>query len=140
MVSLIICIILLSHLTFDALAEYSQSVAVRGSIYCNGSPSGGQKVKLYDRDSLEHDDLMKEGLTDQSGHFQLSGYEEELLSDIDPRLIILHECNVPCIVQMVIKVPNSFVSSGTTPKKTFDIGTIHLDEKLNRNFECIHSL
>ncbi|KAL3098763.1 hypothetical protein niasHT_024517 [Heterodera trifolii] len=140
---MLLCSILLtihfaSQFNVFGLENSARSVAVRGSMFCNGNPSEGLTVRLYDRESLEHDDMMTEGTTDQSGNFELIGHEEEAeaMAEMDPRLIIFHECNVPCIVQMIIKVPSTFVSLDPIPHKTFDIGTIHLDKKLDRNFKC----
>lgn len=51
---------------------------------CNGKPIGGVKVKLYDEDRTDIDDLMDEGETDQDGHFELSGKETEVCLIILP--------------------------------------------------------
>lgn len=67
-----------------------QSVAVRGILLCNGKPSVGTKVKLYDHDTLpDIDDLMDEGVTDEEGHFELQGKESEI-TNIDPKLNVYH--------------------------------------------------
>ena len=41
---------------------------------------------------IDTDDLLDEGTTDSSGHFELSGSTTEITS-IDPKLNIYHDCN-----------------------------------------------
>lgn len=62
-----------------------QSTAVRGKLECDGKPAVGVKVKLYDVDRTDLDDLMAEGVTDEEGAFELAGWEKEV-STIDPKV------------------------------------------------------
>uniref|UniRef100_A0AC34G0K2 Transthyretin-like family protein n=1 Tax=Panagrolaimus sp. ES5 TaxID=591445 RepID=A0AC34G0K2_9BILA len=62
-----------------------QSAAVKGVLTCNGQPAENVKVKLYDEDRTDLDDLMDEGVTDSQGRFLLRGHETEVTS-IDPKL------------------------------------------------------
>ncbi|CAK5069684.1 unnamed protein product [Meloidogyne enterolobii] len=83
-----------------------QSAAVRGNLICNGKPSVNTKVKLYDQDTFDPDDLMDEGVTDEEGHFELSGSETEV-TDIEPKVNIYHNCNdelTPCLLKISIEV------------------------------------
>lgn len=78
---------------------FTQSVAVKGRLMCNGVPAGGvvsalvlmllnvclKRLKLYDVDTFDLDDLMAEGYSDRYGYFFLSGQEREFTS-IDPKL------------------------------------------------------
>uniref|UniRef100_A0A7E4VIZ3 Transthyretin-like family protein n=1 Tax=Panagrellus redivivus TaxID=6233 RepID=A0A7E4VIZ3_PANRE len=105
-----------------------QSAAVKGVLVCNGKPAENVKVKLYDVDTTDLDDLLDEGVTDSQGRFQLSGHENELTT-IDPKLNVYHDCNdetVPCLKKFSIVIPDSYVTEGEVPSKTFDVGVLNL--------------
>ncbi|CAJ0605729.1 unnamed protein product [Cylicocyclus nassatus] len=101
-----------------------QSVAVTGRLFCNGVPDTDVKVKLYDKE-ITIDDLMDEGKTNETGGFLLHGSKKEVTS-IDPKLYIYHSCGRHFCGKLGIRIPDDFVSDGTTPYKTFDIGIINL--------------
>ncbi|VDP57329.1 unnamed protein product [Heligmosomoides polygyrus] len=107
----------------------TQSVAVSGHLQCNGVPSANVKVKLYDREVLI-DTKLDEGRTDKNGYFRLAGFKTEI-SSIDPKVNIYHRCNYkgPCYKKLPIKIPKDYITSGQTPKKTYDIGTLNLANK-----------
>ncbi|KAK5985215.1 Transthyretin protein 5, partial [Trichostrongylus colubriformis] len=67
-----------------------QSVAVEGTLQCDGVPASKVKVKLYDKE-IFLDKKLDEGKTDQYGKFHLSGSKREFTS-IDPKLNIYHKC------------------------------------------------
>nr|AVA09706.1 putative effector protein [Heterodera avenae] len=119
----------------------AQSVAVTGILTCDGTPSVGTKVKLYDVDTFDPDDLMAEGFTDERGHFLLKGYETEI-SDIDPKLNIYHKCNDEhklCLLKFSIEIPDSYISEGKRPQKIFDIGKLNLEGKFSgQTRDCIN--
>ncbi|GMR38983.1 hypothetical protein PMAYCL1PPCAC_09178, partial [Pristionchus mayeri] len=104
-----------------------QSAGVKGKLTCNGAPAGTVKVKLYDVDTLDPDDLMAEDVSKADGSFQLSGSETEN-TKIDPKLNIYHKCNYNglCLKKISIKIPKDYVSKGKTPERIFDIGEINL--------------
>ncbi|GMS81270.1 hypothetical protein PENTCL1PPCAC_3445, partial [Pristionchus entomophagus] len=104
-----------------------QSAAVKGKLMCNGEPAGDVKIKLYDVDTLDPDDLMAEGVSSGDGSFKLSGSEKESTT-IDPKLNIYHKCNYNgmCLKKISIVIPKDYVSEGERPEKTFDIGQINL--------------
>ncbi|GMT11573.1 hypothetical protein PFISCL1PPCAC_2870 [Pristionchus fissidentatus] len=104
-----------------------QSAAVKGKLVCNGEPAGDVKVKLYDVDTFDPDDLMAEGVSSAKGTFQLSGSEKESTT-IDPKVNIYHKCNYNgmCLKKIAIVIPKDFVTEGETPQKVFDIGEINL--------------
>uniref|UniRef100_A0A0N4Z3X8 Transthyretin-like family protein n=1 Tax=Parastrongyloides trichosuri TaxID=131310 RepID=A0A0N4Z3X8_PARTI len=128
----------------DALPSIGsvQSAAVTGKLTCNGKPAVGVKVKLYDDDrGIDLDDLMDEGVTNSDGVFHLSGKETEL-STIDPKINVYHDCNdetVPCLKKFSIMIPDSFVTEGPEPSKTFDAGTLNLDGKFSgESRDCLN--
>jgi len=113
-----------------ALLGRTQSAGVHGKLICNGKPAAGVKVKLYDDDrGIDTDDLMGETKTDSDGFFSVSGHTDEFTT-IDPKFNIYHDCNdgvKPCQRKFTIKIPDSYVSDGKTPKKLYDGGVINLD-------------
>uniref|UniRef100_A0A914Z0R5 Transthyretin-like family protein n=1 Tax=Panagrolaimus superbus TaxID=310955 RepID=A0A914Z0R5_9BILA len=70
-----------------------QSAGVTGRLLCQGKPYFNAKVKLYDIDTLDVDDLMAEGRSDKNGEFRLVGNETEFTT-IDPKLNIYHNCEL----------------------------------------------
>uniref|UniRef100_A0A915C4C6 Transthyretin-like family protein n=1 Tax=Parascaris univalens TaxID=6257 RepID=A0A915C4C6_PARUN len=116
----------------DALVGRTQSAGVKGVLKCNGKPAANVKVKLYDDDrGIDADDLMAEGKSDQQGSFELKGHTDEFTT-IDPKLNVYHDCEdglKPCQRKITIVIPDSYVSSGKTPKKIYDAGTIELAGK-----------
>ncbi|XGW09491.1 hypothetical protein V3C99_011637 [Haemonchus contortus] len=107
----------------------TQSVAVTGKLTCNGQPARNVKVKLYEKE-LTLDVKMDEGKTNQNGEFRLSGSKTEV-STIDPKVNVYHKCNYngPCYKKFGITIPDNFITQGSNPQKTYDIGTINLANK-----------
>uniref|UniRef100_F1LG97 Transthyretin-like protein 5 n=1 Tax=Ascaris suum TaxID=6253 RepID=F1LG97_ASCSU len=119
----------------------AQSVAVKGKLLCNGEPIANVKLKLYDVDTVDLDDLMAEGKSDANGTFYLSGTETELTT-IDPKLNIYHNCNderKECLRKVSIVIPDSFVTVGERPEQTFDVGILNLSARLpGETRDCIN--
>ncbi|KIH42292.1 Transthyretin-like family protein [Ancylostoma duodenale] len=69
----------------------TQSVAVQGTLECDGKPAANVKVKLYEKE-LFFDRKMDEARTDSAGTFYLSGSKTEI-TNIDPKVNIYHKCN-----------------------------------------------
>ncbi|KAI6170266.1 hypothetical protein M3Y98_01221900 [Aphelenchoides besseyi] len=92
-----------------------QSAAVRGILKCNGVPAENVKVKLYDVDTLDPDDLMDEGLTDSEGRFLLRGHETEVTT-IEPKLNVYNSCKkdrlLPCPKKFSIRIPGQLLCDG----------------------------
>ncbi|GMS89178.1 hypothetical protein PENTCL1PPCAC_11353 [Pristionchus entomophagus] len=107
----------------------TQSSAVKGRLMCNDVPAVGVKVKLYDDDrGIDADDLMADGKTNGNGDFDLKGYTSEF-TPIDPKLNIYHDCEdgiKPCQRKFTILIPDSYITQGEKPKKTYDAGQIQL--------------
>uniref|UniRef100_A0A1I8A688 Transthyretin-like family protein n=1 Tax=Steinernema glaseri TaxID=37863 RepID=A0A1I8A688_9BILA len=118
-----------------------QSAGVKGKLLCNGKPYHNAKVKLYDVDLTDLDDLMAQGRSNEDGEFELQGNETEW-STIDPKLNIYHNCNdedVECDRKISIIIPKSFVSAGGVPEKIFDAGVLNLSGKLpGETRDCIN--
>ncbi|KAK6752809.1 hypothetical protein RB195_003920 [Necator americanus] len=70
---------------------------------------------------------MDEGRTDLTGCFTLYGTEREI-TNIDPKVNIYHKCNYwgPCYKKFGITIPDEYITEGSYPKHTFNIGTINL--------------
>ncbi|GMR30501.1 hypothetical protein PMAYCL1PPCAC_00696, partial [Pristionchus mayeri] len=125
-----------------ASVGYDQSAAVTGTLLCNGRPAANVKVRLYDDDSgPDFDDLMGEGTSDGQGRFRLSGSTDETMT-IDPKLNIYHDCNdgmTPCQRRTTIFIPNSYVSNGRNPTKTYNAGVIELAGQVDgESRDCIN--
>ncbi|ETN77953.1 Transthyretin-like family protein [Necator americanus] len=113
-----------------ALAMRDQSIAVRGKLMCGPKPASNVRVKLWEEDSgPDPDDLLDQGYTDSNGEFQLSGGTAEL-TPIDPIFKVYHDCDdgiKPGSRKVKFALPKSYITSGKTPKKTFDIGVLNLE-------------
>ncbi|KAL6737484.1 hypothetical protein Aduo_011123 [Ancylostoma duodenale] len=116
-----------------------QSVAVRGVLECNGRPAANVKVKLYEKE-IFFDKKLDEGRTDSSGSFHLSGSKTEI-TNIDPKVNIYHKCNYagPCYKKIGITIPDNYITSGSHPRATFDIGRLNLAGKMKgESIDCIN--
>uniref|UniRef100_A0A915MQA9 Transthyretin-like family protein n=1 Tax=Meloidogyne javanica TaxID=6303 RepID=A0A915MQA9_MELJA len=63
---------------------------------------------------------MDEGVTDEEGHFELFN--------------IYHNCNdelTPCLLKISIEIPDDYITQGSKPKKTFNVGTLNLEGKFS---------
>ncbi|CAI5452931.1 unnamed protein product [Caenorhabditis angaria] len=117
----------------------TQSVAVSGRLICNGQPATNIKLKLYEKEST-FDVLLQEGTSDNNGQFRLSGSKTEI-STIDPKLNIYHKCNYNglCYKKIGITIPDNYISSGTNPQRTYDIGTLNLaNQYTGQTTDCLN--
>ncbi|CAJ0962191.1 unnamed protein product, partial [Mesorhabditis belari] len=118
-----------------------QSASVTGLLKCNGKPYSGALIKLYDKDKLGKDDLLGSSKSDADGSYAASGHAREILS-IDPKINIYHDCNdgtKPCQRKFHIKIPKDYISSGKTPEKVFDAGTLELAGHFHgETRDCLH--
>ncbi|EYC11811.1 hypothetical protein Y032_0049g1786 [Ancylostoma ceylanicum] len=116
-----------------------QSVAVTGRLICNGVPASGVRVKLYDKE-LTVDSKMGETRTDSNGIFTLSGRKREV-TNIDPKVNIYHKCNYYgfCYKKLGISIPSNFITDGGSPRSTYNIGTINLNNRFSgESIDCIN--
>uniref|UniRef100_A0A0N4Z3X9 Transthyretin-like family-containing protein n=1 Tax=Parastrongyloides trichosuri TaxID=131310 RepID=A0A0N4Z3X9_PARTI len=119
-----------------------QSAAVKGKFLCNGEPYFNAKVKLYDVDTLDLDDLMASGTSGHDGLFKLVGNETEITT-IDPKLNVYHNCNdeaIECLRKFSIIIPQDYVTKESdVPEKEFDIGIINLSAQMpGETRDCIN--
>ncbi|KAI6238985.1 Ttr-18 [Aphelenchoides fujianensis] len=133
-------LLLVAAVAVDAVGR-TQSASVRGRLTCKGRPAGGLTIKLYDHDTFTPDDQMARGVTNGDGSFNIAGHKSELLA-VRPDLKIYHRFMQLCVHSdsssghiftkcHKIRVPADFVSSGKSPSKTYDVGTIALEAVKN---------
>ncbi|KAK6756033.1 hypothetical protein RB195_014430 [Necator americanus] len=111
-------------------AMRDQSIAIRGKLICGAKPASNVRVKLWEEDTgPDPDDLLDSGYTDGNGEFRLSGGTAEL-TPIDPVFKVYHDCDdgiKPGKRKVKFYLPKSYITSGKTPKKEFDIGVLNLE-------------
>ncbi|KAI6173257.1 hypothetical protein M3Y98_01062400 [Aphelenchoides besseyi] len=116
----------------------TQSISVHGWLRCKSEYVGGVWVRLWDKDTVDPDDLMSEELTSTGGingpvgYFNITGHAAEL-TKIDPELRITHNCtseNVQICSRVII--PQSYITDGSeNPSKTYNAEVITLEDKQN---------
>ncbi|KAI6193373.1 Transthyretin-like protein 1 [Aphelenchoides besseyi] len=117
-----------------------QAIAAQGRLFCHDKPAAHVLVKLYDVDEPDLDDLIAKTYTDENGKFFLEGYETEL-TKIDPKLNIYTDCDdsLPCQRKISIKIPDKYISDGTTAKNVFDAGELNLAGRWKgEERDCFH--
>ncbi|GMS97471.1 hypothetical protein PENTCL1PPCAC_19646, partial [Pristionchus entomophagus] len=75
-----------------ALEAKMQNVTVKGTTICHKVRVAGVLVQLWERDTFDPNDLLKEVRSDSRGEFILSGGEDEI-GDIEPFIRITHTCD-----------------------------------------------
>uniref|UniRef100_A0A0R3RLY5 Transthyretin-like family protein n=1 Tax=Elaeophora elaphi TaxID=1147741 RepID=A0A0R3RLY5_9BILA len=114
----------------------TQSAGVRGILMCGDLPLANTKVKLWDEDATDMDDLLQEGTTNAHGYFELSGHTSEITT-INPILKIYHDCNDG--IMETFEIPQEYVSNGEDVEKFFDIGTVNMQIIFpDQSRDCIH--
>ncbi|PIO57378.1 Transthyretin-like family protein [Teladorsagia circumcincta] len=88
------CLVVCALVTVCALSVSGtlQNVTVKGIAVCQKRRMANQRVQLYDRDTLDPNDLLAEVHTNKEGEFELYGEENEVGS-IEPFVRIHHNCN-----------------------------------------------
>uniref|UniRef100_A0A0K0EE72 Transthyretin-like family protein n=1 Tax=Strongyloides stercoralis TaxID=6248 RepID=A0A0K0EE72_STRER len=118
-----------------------QSTGAVGRVTCNGNPYNNALIKLFDEDDLDIDDLIDETKSKMSGDFEVQGSHREITS-IDPKIVIFHNCNELigiCSRKITIKIPDSYITSGSKPSRIYDIGTLELSGKFDgEERDCFH--
>ncbi|GMT15594.1 hypothetical protein PFISCL1PPCAC_6891 [Pristionchus fissidentatus] len=136
----LILVVLVAEVVVASPFGTVQSASVKGKLTCNGQPAGDIKVKLYDVDTFDPDDLMAEGVSKADGTFALAGSEKEN-TKIDPKVNIYHKCNHKglCMKKIAVIIPKDFVSEGEVAERVFDIGEINLAGRFSgESTDCIN--
>ncbi|KAK5968857.1 TransThyretin family domain [Trichostrongylus colubriformis] len=137
-----LCIVLLlvpSCVGLLGIIGRDQSVAVTGRLICDGRPASGVKVKLYDKEMLM-DSKLDQSRTNANGEFRVAGHKREI-SRIDPKVNIYHKCQHRgfCYRKLSISIPRNYITSGSIPQYTYDIGTLNLANKFKgESIDCIN--
>uniref|UniRef100_A0A915EEJ4 Uncharacterized protein n=1 Tax=Ditylenchus dipsaci TaxID=166011 RepID=A0A915EEJ4_9BILA len=118
-----------------------QSAGARGKLLCKGKPYLNAKIKMYDVDTTDFDDLMGETSSDKDGNFIVIGNETELTT-IDPKINIYHNCEdeaIECLRKFQIFLPKDHVAEGARPSKIFDAGVLNLSGKFpGESRDCLN--
>ncbi|CAB3401570.1 unnamed protein product [Caenorhabditis bovis] len=105
-----------------AVDAANQTVTVKGTTICNKKRISA-KVELWEKDTLDPDDLLHKVQSSKEGEFTVSGTENEIGS-ISPYLLITHECNVK---KAGCKRISEFVIPKEKIGKTYDMTYVTLD-------------
>ncbi|KAI6230372.1 Transthyretin-like family protein [Aphelenchoides fujianensis] len=134
--SVLVCSLLIHACSSIGLGR-KQAAGARGRLMCDGKPASGVLVKLYDDDrGIDLDDHMATTNTDANGRFELSGHSHEFTT-IDPKGT--PNDWLPCKRKFSIMIPDSYIASGSRPKKFYDAGTLELSGKYpSESRDCIH--
>ncbi|KAI6222977.1 Transthyretin-like family and Immunoglobulin-like fold domain-containing protein [Aphelenchoides fujianensis] len=134
-----VVIVLFALLLAAPLVDSStQSIAVHGWLRCKNEYVGNVPVRLFDKDTVDPDDLLSEtrtstgGQSGPVGYFNISGSGAEL-TKLDPELRITHNCtstNVEICSRVII--PQSYLTDGSaTPAKSYNAEVLTLEDKEN---------
>ncbi|KAI6221501.1 Transthyretin-like family-containing protein [Aphelenchoides fujianensis] len=91
------------------------------------------------------DDLMATTTSEEDGRFEVAGKETEVTA-IDPKVNIYHRCggskdDLRSKIDDILPLPylDEWISRGSIPKKTFDLGVLVLDAVFAGEVtDCIH--
>ncbi|VDO77814.1 unnamed protein product [Onchocerca flexuosa] len=87
------CVILLSLSIVSTFAMGSiKNITVQGQVACSDRSQKDVEIQLWERDTLDPDDLLNTTMTDSRGNFKVYGEENEV-NNIEPYLIIKHSCD-----------------------------------------------
>ncbi|CAJ0936090.1 unnamed protein product, partial [Mesorhabditis belari] len=77
---------------FAAVSAKMQNVTVTGITVCQKKRQANVKVELWDRDTLDPNDLLSTIYTTSEGEFTITGGEDEV-GKIEPFIRITHSCH-----------------------------------------------
>ncbi|CAJ0559697.1 unnamed protein product, partial [Mesorhabditis spiculigera] len=100
-----------------------QSVSVKGVTICNKKRLANVKVELFDRDTLDPNDLLSTVTTNSEGEFEITGGEDEV-GKIEPFIRITHNCNTKegCARIGEYEVPQTHIDAAP-----YDMTYVNLD-------------
>ncbi|CAJ0936092.1 unnamed protein product, partial [Mesorhabditis belari] len=114
-----------------AVSGKYQEIRVKGTTICNKKRAHDVKVELYDRDTLDPNDLLATVVTNTDGEFEISGGEDEV-GKIEPFIRLTHSCNTKPGCKRIgdYEVPQSFIDSGI-----YDMTYVTLDIAVHKEKE-----
>ncbi|WKY03252.1 hypothetical protein Q1695_004751 [Nippostrongylus brasiliensis] len=115
-----------------------QSVAVNGTLQCEGKPAHHVKVKMV-ATGLLIDRTLDKGETDSNGRFSLKG-KTKAFGSIKPKVIIYHKCRHTgrCYRVQTLIVPKEYIIRSGNDAKIYKPKTIHLDNKVDgEKIKCL---
>ncbi|CAG9534562.1 unnamed protein product [Cercopithifilaria johnstoni] len=130
------CVILLNIAVVSTLALGSiKNVTVSGRVACNDRSQQDVEIQLWERDTLDPDDLLNKTRTDKNGNFRVYGEENEV-QNIEPYLIIVHSCdngviNPKCSIRDRYEIPLKHVGS------SYNMGIVSLNIVRSRQKNCV---
>uniref|UniRef100_A0A914HM70 Transthyretin-like family protein n=1 Tax=Globodera rostochiensis TaxID=31243 RepID=A0A914HM70_GLORO len=132
-VLLVPTLLLLSLCVFEGISGINiggtkQSGAAKGKLLCGGKPYKEAKVKLWDKDTLDPDDLMAESETNAEGEFEVKGSETE-------------DEAKECLRRIDIDIGDEFISrESDKAEKEYDVGILNLSGHYpGESRECLQS-
>jgi len=117
--------------TFIPLASgYMQSVGVRGELGCPYRNEFTMQIviELWDRNQFRMDSNLARVIPNQEGFFDIQG-TADAWGTMNPYLRIRHNCcpyECPPSQEVLLEVPQQFVTSGPYPLYWFEAGPIEL--------------
>uniref|UniRef100_A0AAF5RV36 Transthyretin-like family protein n=1 Tax=Wuchereria bancrofti TaxID=6293 RepID=A0AAF5RV36_WUCBA len=130
------CVILLSAAVVSTFAAGSiKNITVTGQVACSDRSQKDIEIELWERDTLDPDDLLNTTRTDKHGHFQIFGQQDEV-NNIEPYLIIIHSCddgvvNPKCSIKDRYEIPQKYVGD------SYNMGIISLNIVKKRQKNCV---
>ncbi|KAI1701559.1 transthyretin-like family domain-containing protein [Ditylenchus destructor] len=126
---LMILLVLASVMQANLIGR-KQAAAAKGILRCKGRPAGGLNVKMYDHDTFTPDDKMAGVVSESDGSFNIAGHKSEV-GAVRPDVKIYHKCGHLLEKCYKVRIPSEFVVNGSTPSKTYPMGTIDLENVKN---------
>ncbi|VDK71237.1 unnamed protein product [Litomosoides sigmodontis] len=133
---LINCLVLLNIAVASTFAMGSEkNITVTGQVACSDRSQKDVEIQLWERDTLDPDDLLNTTITDARGNFRIYGEEDEV-RNIEPYLIILHSCdngvvNPKCSIKDRYEIPRKYVGD------TYNMGIVSLNIVKKRQKNCV---
>uniref|UniRef100_A0AC35FQR4 Uncharacterized protein n=1 Tax=Panagrolaimus sp. PS1159 TaxID=55785 RepID=A0AC35FQR4_9BILA len=128
----------------------TQTIILRGILYCNSELADNVLVELRERDTFEPDDTLSTNRSNYYGFFQLTGSQFEVFR-IQPYLRVIHKCDVKdkyaCHRHSDYAIPSykyavyewKDAKPFTTDHGTYSFGLIDLNERKSRGFSRFFS-
>ncbi|GMS97433.1 hypothetical protein PENTCL1PPCAC_19608, partial [Pristionchus entomophagus] len=111
------------------------NITVRGQLKCKNRNVADTVVELWDKETLEKDDLMESFTTEKQGHFFITGYETQI-SKIKPYIKIQHKCGARegCLKVTEITIDQMWVG------KQKDLAFVYLDRDTTGDSDAMMSV